>query len=60
MPQAGLPSSIQLEVGVLEPEAFEQLRALPTNSPAYQAFLGNAGGKIQIFRQNIPIAGATR
>jgi hypothetical protein len=58
VPRAGLPNSIQLEVGVLEPEALEQLRALPVS--AQPAFLGNAGGKIQIFRQNIPIATASR
>ena len=60
VPPAGLPNTIQLEVGVLEPEAYEQLRALPPNSPAQKTFLGNAGGKIQIYRRNIPVAGATR
>ena len=59
-PPAGLPATIQLEVGILEPEAFDQLRALPPNSPARVRMLGSAGGKIQIYRQNIPIAGATR
>jgi Tfp pilus assembly protein PilV len=59
-PPAGLPSAIQLEVGVLEPDALQQLRALPTNSVAQKTFIGNAGGKIQIYRQNIPVAGATR
>ena len=59
VPPAGLPNSIQLEVGVLEPDAFEQLRALPPG-PAQSSFLGKAGGKIQIYRQNIPIAGAAR
>jgi hypothetical protein len=58
VPQAGLPNSIQLEVGVLEPEVFEQLRALPTT--AQPAFLRRLGGNIQIFRQNIPISAATR
>ena len=60
VPPADLPATIQLEVGVLEPEAFEQLRALPLNSAAQKNFLGNAVGKVQIYRQNIPIAGATR
>jgi hypothetical protein len=59
-PAAGLPASVQLEVGILEPEAYEQLRGLPTNSPAQRNFLGAAGGKIQIYRQNIPITGAIR
>jgi len=60
VPPAGLPAAIQLEVGVLEPDAFEQLRALPPNSTAQRTFLGAAGGKIQIYRQNIPVAGAIR
>jgi hypothetical protein len=59
VPPAGLPNSIQLEVGVLEPDAFEQLLALPAG-PAQTSFLGKAGAKIQIYRQNIPIAGAAR
>lgn len=60
VPPADLPATIQLEVGILEPEAYEQLRSLPSNSVAQRTFLGNAGGKIQIYRQNIPIAGAIR
>ncbi len=60
VPPAALPNSILLEVGVLEPETFEQLRALPAGSAAQKAFLGRAGGHIQIFRQNIPIAAASR
>lgn len=59
VPPSGLPASIQLEVGVLEPEAFEQLRALP-GGQVQSNYLGKAGGKIQIYRQNIPIAGAIR
>ena len=59
-PPAGLPAAIQLEVAVLEPEAFEQLRALPPKSQAQKTFLGQAGGKIQIYRQNILLAGSTR
>jgi len=60
VPPAGLPNSIQLEVGVLASDTFEQLRAMPAGSLAQQLFLGRAGGNIQIFRQNIPIAGASR
>jgi hypothetical protein len=58
VPAASLPASIQLEVGVLEPEVFEQLRALPAS--AQPAFLKRLGGNIQVFRQNIPIPTATR
>jgi len=60
VPPADLPATIQLEVGILEPDAFEQLRALPPNSQAQRTFLATAGGKIQIYRQNIPVAGAIR
>jgi len=59
MPPAGLPAAVQLEVGILEPEAYEQLRALPAGA-VQRNFLSAAGGKIQIYRQNIPIAGAIR
>jgi hypothetical protein len=54
---ATLPASVQLEVGVLEPDAYEQLRALP-NRTLQSNYLAKAGGKIQIYRQNIPIVGA--
>lgn len=60
VPAAALPSSIQLEVGVLEPETFDQLRALPARSTAQTNFLRRAGGHIHIFRQNIPVAAAAR
>ena len=60
VPPASLPTTLQLEVGILEPEAFQQLRALPANSAVQKTFLGKAGGRIQIYRQNIPVAGATR
>jgi hypothetical protein len=60
MPASGLPAVVQLEVGILEPEAYEQLRALPAGSASQRNFLSAAGGKIQIYRQNIPIAGAIR
>ena len=59
VPPAGLPSTIHLEVGVLEPDAFQQLRSMPT-AQTQSNFLGKAGGKIQIYRQNISIPGATR
>ena len=55
VPSAGLPGMVQLEVGVLEPDAFEQLRALPANRTIQLNYLSKAGGKIQIYRQNIPI-----
>jgi hypothetical protein len=55
---AALPASVQLEVGVLEPDAYEQLRALPHIANAQNNFMAKAGGKIQIYRQNIPIVGA--
>jgi len=60
VPAAGLPATIQLEVGVLEPEAYEQLRALSGSGSAQRNYLGAAGGKIQIYRRNISIAGAIR
>ena len=55
---AALPASVQLELGVLEPDAYDQLRNLPRVANAPRNFMVSAGGKIQIYRQNIPIVGA--
>jgi len=60
MPRAGLPAAVQLEVGILEPETYDLLRALPSTGSAQRSYLSAAGGKIQIYRCNISMAGATR
>ncbi|MGI8964816.1 MAG: hypothetical protein ACR2H1_01875, partial [Limisphaerales bacterium] len=57
---------VELEMGVLEPTTLEQLYAIPEIDPAgtrnerRKEFLGRQGGKIHIFRQQIPIRSAPR
>ncbi len=54
-----LPAALELELGVLEPEALEHVRALG-NITAQLSYLSNHAGQVQIFRQQIPIKAATR
>jgi hypothetical protein len=53
-----LPSSLELELGILEPDVVEQVRALGTNITAEQNFLTKRFGAVHIFRQQIPIRAA--
>lgn len=53
-----LPASVELELGVLEPQSLGQLRSLPL--PAQQAFIENAVSKEEIFRERISIPSFAR
>lgn len=53
-----LPSSLELELGILEPAVAEQVRALGTNVTAELNFLTNRMGAVHIFRQQIPVRAA--
>jgi predicted transcriptional regulator with HTH domain len=55
-----LPRSIDIELGILEPEAFEHVRALYASGATAAAgqFLTNAAGQVEIFRQHIIIPSA--
>jgi hypothetical protein len=53
-----LPNSIELELGVLEPQVVEQLRAFGSNTAAQVNFMTNRMGAVHIFRQQIPIRAA--
>jgi len=55
-----LPHSIDIELGILEPEAFEHVRALYASGAAAAAsnYLANAAGQVEIFRQHIIIPSA--
>jgi hypothetical protein len=52
-----LPDFLEVELGILEPQALEQARALAfTNNPGLsRAYLTNSTHRIHIFRQRIPI-----
>lgn len=53
-----LPNSVELELGILEPDVVEQVRAIGTNVPAELAFLTNRMGAVHVFRQQIPVRAA--
>jgi hypothetical protein len=56
-----LPNSVELEFGILEPEALAQARSLSVNALALQHFLmSNTAPKMEVFRQRVTIAAATR
>jgi hypothetical protein len=50
-----LPHFVDLEVGVLEPETYSQVKALSVNPIVQSNFLVNAAGATHIFRQHILI-----
>ncbi|MGZ5527179.1 MAG: PulJ/GspJ family protein [Limisphaerales bacterium] len=54
-PTHTIPNSIEIELGILEPQVLEQVRALGTNVQAQQTFLTNRMGAVHIFRQQIPV-----
>jgi hypothetical protein len=56
-----LPGSVELEFGILEPEAIAQARSLAVSQTALNNFLmTNAAPKIEVFRQRVTIAAASR
>jgi len=56
---SAVPAALELEVGILEPQAVERWRALPT--PAARArFLTNQAARIHYFQQRIPVRSAPR
>jgi hypothetical protein len=58
---ANLPFSVELELGILEPDTLIQARALAGIPTALANFLSsNAAPNIEVFRQRITIAAATR
>jgi prepilin-type N-terminal cleavage/methylation domain-containing protein len=51
-----LPAAVEIELGILEPKALEQFRAM---TPANQAnYLNRLAGQVHLFRQRIPIRSA--
>jgi hypothetical protein len=56
-----LPNNIELEFGILEPEAIAQARSLSVSPVALQNYLStNAVPKMEVFRQRVTIAAASR
>jgi prepilin-type N-terminal cleavage/methylation domain-containing protein len=50
-----LPAALELELGILEPDALARFRALPAGSDFAARFLSNRASQVQLFRQRIPI-----
>jgi hypothetical protein len=60
LPKA-LPNAAELEFAILEPEALAQARSLAVNPAALQSYLGsNAATRMEVFRQRVSVAAATR
>jgi hypothetical protein len=56
-----LPNTVELEFGILEPDALVQARGLAGNPTALLNYLStNSAPKMEIFRQHITVAAATR
>jgi hypothetical protein len=49
-----VPAYLELELGVLEPQAFEQIKSMPNPGMAYR-HLTNQAGRVHVFHQRIPI-----
>jgi len=58
-----LPNSVELEFGILEPDALIQVRDLannPNRTPLLNFLSTNSAPKMEIFRQRITVAAAPR
>ena len=53
--QESLPAYVEIELGVLERSAYQQLLSLPPGSDLARKFLSEHVGQIHFFRQQIPI-----
>jgi len=54
-----LPASVDLELGILEPDASDHLKALGENNQAKVNYLSTVAGKVDIFHQRILVRAAT-
>ncbi len=54
-----LPAALEIELGVLEPEALAQYRQLPAGSDLARNFLSNRAAQVHLFRQRVPLWQAT-
>ena len=53
-----LPASVDLELGILDPDAWEHLRGLAGNLTAQSNYLNTAAAKVDIFRKRILVRAA--
>jgi hypothetical protein len=50
-----LPAYLEVELGLLEPRAYDQYRAFDAASPMAHRFLENRAAQVHLFRQRIPV-----
>ncbi len=50
-----VPAYVEVELGILEPQALIQFQSFPPNSPQAQAFLNTHVGQVHLFRQRVPV-----
>jgi len=50
-----LPTYLEIELGLLEPKAYDQYRAFDAGSEMAHRFLANRAAQVHLFRQRIPI-----
>lgn len=50
-----LPAAVEIELGVLEPDALAQFRQLPPGSDLARSFLSNRAAQVHLFRQRVPV-----
>jgi prepilin-type N-terminal cleavage/methylation domain-containing protein len=50
----GLPAYVDVELGILEPQVFDRLKAMPNASTA-RDYLQKRAGRVHLFRQRIPL-----
>ncbi len=54
-----LPSSVDLELGILDPDAWEHFKSLSSTPAAQATYLASVSGKMNIFHQRILVRAAT-
>ena len=50
-----LPALVELELGILEPPAYEQLKPLLSDETLAKDFIRRNSAKVHIFRKQIPV-----
>ena len=50
-----VPAAVEIEFGVLDPDALAKFRQLPAGSDLARSFLSNRAAQVQLFRQRVPI-----
>jgi hypothetical protein len=50
-----LPLAVEIQLGIVEPDVAERMRALPAAGGVRSQYLANESGKVHLFRQRVPI-----